>query len=271
MHKPVTAILVTLLGGDVPDFGLTYTDTLSVPVIPTLPTFLPLAASRPRTAAAWRRAGTALCASLLMLLAACSSTKVGPGYYRVQSGDTLSKIARQHDTSVAELMRLNNLSNPNRISKGQVLRVNKSGAASASSSTRAPAATPAASAAAVRGIKLVWPAEGTVTQRYNGSSSKGITIVNKAGTPVQAAAAGSVVYAGNRLRGYGNLVIVQHSGDFLSIYAHNSTMLVKEGQKVSQGQQIAEIGSTDRRGPGLYFELRYRGQPVDPSGALPPR
>ena len=219
---------------------------------------------------AWRRGGTALCASLLMLLAACSSTKVGPGYYRVQSGDTLNKIAREHNTSVAELMRLNNLSNPNRISKGQLLRVNaKSSAAPAADAGSAP--SPAASAAAVRGIKLVWPADGTVTQRYNGSSSKGITIVNKAGTPVQAAAAGSVVYAGNRLRGYGNLVIVQHSGEFLSIYAHNSKMLVSQGQKVTQGQQIAEMGNTDRSGPGLYFELRYRGKPVDPSGAMPPR
>lgn len=241
-----------------------------MPAIPTLPATFP-AARRP-LAAARRRARALLCAGLLALLAACSSTKVGPGYYRVQAGDTLSKIARQHDTSVAELMRLNNLSNPNRISKGQLLRVNAKGGAAPSSSTPAPAAaSPAASAAAVRGIKLVWPATGTITHRYNGSSSKGITIVNKTGTPVMAAAAGSVVYAGNRLRGYGNLVIVQHSGDFLSIYAHNSKMLVKEGQKVSQGQQIAEMGGTDRSGPALYFELRHRGQPVDPSGALPPR
>lgn len=248
-----------------------YPDTLSVPAIPTLPASFP--ASRRPLAAARRRFGTLLCAGLLALLAACSSTKVGPGYYRVQSGDTLSKIARQHDTSVAELMRLNNLSNPNRISKGQLLRVNakSSSTPAAGSSAPAPAASPAASAAAVRGIKLVWPAAGTVTHRYNGSSSKGITIVNKTGTPVTAAAAGSVVYAGNRLRGYGNLVIVQHSGDFLSIYAHNSKMLVKQGQKVSQGEQIAEMGGTDRSGPALYFELRYRGQPVDPSGALPPR
>jgi len=125
--------------------------------------------------------------------------------------------------------------------------------------------------AAVRGIKLAWPADGTLTQRYNGSSSKGLTIVNKAGTPVKAAAAGTVVYAGNRLRGYGNLVIVQHAGEFLSIYAHNEKLLVKEGQKVSQGQQLAEMGSTDRSGPALYFELRRRGQPVDPIAALPRR
>lgn len=247
-----------------------YAHTLSVSVISTL-SVTPAAPRRARATAAWRHAGAALCAGLLMLLAACSSTKVGPGYYRVQSGDTLSKIAREHNTSVAELMRLNNLSNPNRISKGQMLRVNAKGGAAAASSASSPPPSAAASAAAVRGIKLVWPADGTITHRYNGNSSKGITIVNKTGTLVRAAAAGSVVYAGNRLRGYGNLVIVQHAGDFLSIYAHNSRMLVKEGQKVSQGQQIAEMGNTDRSGPALYFELRYRGKPVDPAGALPPR
>ncbi|WP_331280276.1 LysM peptidoglycan-binding domain-containing M23 family metallopeptidase [Bordetella petrii] len=241
-----------------------------------MPAISPISATleaprRPLNSPAWRRASAVCCVGLLMLLGACSSTKVGPGQYRVQSGDTLTKIARQHNTTVSELMRLNNLSNPNRIAKGQVLRVDsKSRAAAPAPSQKAPP-TPAASAAALRSIKLAWPAEGTITRRYNGSSSKGITIVNKAGTPVRAAAAGSVVYAGNRLRGYGNLVIVQHSGDFLSIYAHNSRMLVKEGQKVTQGQQLAEMGSTDRQGPALYFELRHRGQPVDPSGALPPR
>lgn len=231
---------------------------------------------------AWRHFCLALGICLLMLLAACGSTgsgKVESGYYRVQPGDTLHKIARQHDTSVSELMRLNKLSNPDRIEKGQLLRVNAKGgsapppgtSSSKTSGTRTPAMSSSSSSAVVKGLKLVWPADGTLTQRYNGTSSKGLTIVNKAGTPIKAAAAGSVVYAGNRLRGYGNLVIVQHSGDFLSIYAHNNKLLVKEGQKVSQGQQLADMGSTDRSGPGLYFELRHRGQPVDPSGALPPR
>lgn len=233
----------------------------------------------------WRRLFLVLCLSLLVALGGCSSTrsdKVEPGYYRVQAGDTLHNIARQHHTSVSALMRLNNLSNPNRITKGQLLRVSVAGArasatpsastsGSGASGIRTPAVSSSSSPAVVRGLKLIWPAEGTLMQRYNGSSSKGITVVNKAGTPIKAAAAGSVVYVGNRLRGYGNLVIVQHSGDFLSIYAHNNKLLVKEGQKVSQGQHLAEMGSTDRSGPGLYFELRYRGQPVDPSGALPPR
>lgn len=243
-----------------------------------------VAANRYRFLSDWRGVFPLLCLCLLILLGGCSSTttsKVEPGYYRIQEGDTLNKIARQHDTSVSALMRLNNLSNPNLITKGQLLRVNGASSASASNKnaspakstagTRTPAASTSSSTAVVRGLKLNWPAEGTLTQRYNGSSSKGLTLVNKAGTPVRAAAAGSVVYAGNRLRGYGNLVIVQHSGDFLSIYAHNEKLLVKEGQKVSQGQQLAQMGSTDRAGPGLYFELRHRGQPVDPSAALPPR
>jgi lipoprotein YgeR len=235
------------------------------------------------SALAWHRFFAMSCLCVLLILAGCSSTtsnKAEPGYYRVQAGDTLNKIARQHNTSVSALMRLNGLSNPNRISQGQLLRVD--GAATAAAPSTAPRTAartdsgrptpPSASAvAAVRGLKLIWPADGTLTQRYNGKSSKGLTIVNKAGTPVKAAAAGSVAYAGNRLRGYGNLVIVQHSNDFLSIYAHNNKLLVKEGQKVSQGQQLAEMGSTDRAGPGLYFELRRQGQPIDPTAALPPR
>ncbi|WP_176456426.1 M23 family metallopeptidase [Bordetella genomosp. 4] len=282
MHKPVTSFLGTLQGEDF--FQATYSDTLSVFAIST-PSVSYTVSSRDWATPAWHRICLVLCLCLAIVLAGCSSTgsgKVEPGYYRVQAGDTLNKIARQHNTSVSALMRLNNLSNPDRITKGQLLRVDgASGTAptesanettgSRTSGTRVPAASSSSSAAVVRGLKLVWPAEGTLTQRYNGSSSKGLTIVNKAGTPVKAAAAGSVVYAGNRLRGYGNLVIVQHSGDFLSIYAHNSKLLVKEGQKVSQGQQIADMGNTDRKGPGLYFELRHRGQPVDPSAALPQR
>lgn len=258
---------------------------LPVPVILRSPTSNNTA-SQPGSLSLWHPLFSVLSLCLLLFIAGCSSTtpsKVEPGYYRVQSGDTLHKIARQHGTSVSAVMRLNNLSNPNRITKGQLLRVNNTANASPSTTasrastavpnttSRPPAAPSASAVAAVRGLKLIWPAEGTLTQRYNGTSSKGLTVANKAGTPVKAAAAGSVVYAGNRLRGYGNLVIVQHSGGFLSIYAHNEKLLVKEGQKVSQGQKIAEMGSTDRTGAALYFELRRQGQPVDPIAALPPR
>jgi len=219
-------------------------------------------------------------AALLALLAACASTSGPPaaGYYRVKDGDTLTRIARENGQSVDDLVRWNRLGSPDRISKGQLLRVRPpgqegaaakpaagQGGGSAGPSRPAPAARP------VRGISLVWPAQGTLASTYNGTSSRGITLVNAAGTPVVAAAAGTVEYASNGLRGYGNLVILRHAGGFLTIYAHNRKLLVKQGGRVTQGQRIAEMGNSDAGRVGLYFELRQNGQPVNPQGALPPR
>lgn len=120
-------------------------------------------------------------------------------------------------------------------------------------------------------ISLVWPAAGSVIRSFDGSKSKGIDIANTAGTPVIAAAAGTVVYAGNGLRGYGNLLIVKHDADFLTTYAHNRALLVKEGQTVAQGQKIAEMGDTDNDRVALHFELRYGGRSIDPARYLPSR
>jgi murein DD-endopeptidase MepM/ murein hydrolase activator NlpD len=224
----------------------------------------------------------ACCLALALLLAGCASTPVGPGYYRVKSGDTLTRIARAHDQSVADLVRWNNLDSENRISTGQVLRVEPpkgvaktpdrtpSRASSKTDSGRSAAAKPA-DTTPLRGIDLIWPAQGSVAQRFNGSSSQGMRIVNTAGTPVMAAAAGTVAYASNGLRGYGNLVIIRHASDYLTIYAHNRSLLVKQGQRVSQGQKIAEMGNSDSRQVELYFELRHDGKPVDPARALPQR
>jgi lipoprotein YgeR len=222
------------------------------------------------------------CATLVALLAACGSAPVGPGYYRVERGDTVSKIARSQGQSVQNIVRWNNLSKPDAIEVGQVLRVAPpTGSVSAAGSTAsaaprasrpapsvaddAPAAAPASS------IALVWPANGTVIRGFDGRNSKGIDIASSAGAPVVAAAAGSVVYAGNGLRGYGNLLIIKHSGDYLTAYAHNQTLLVKEGQTVAQGQQIAQMGSTDSDRVMLHFELRYQGRSIDPSRDLPAR
>ncbi len=217
----------------------------------------------------------------LALLAACASTKVGPGEYRVKDGDTLTKIARDNGQSVNDLVRWNNLGSADRITEGQVLRVRPPGddgslpdaGATPPSSPRPKgrAPIPDSPATPVRGISLAWPAEGVLVSGYNGVSSKGITIANKVGTPVQAAAAGTVEYASNGLRGYGNLVIVRHAGGFLSIYAHNHKLLVKQGQAVRQGQTIAEMGNSDASRVAVYFELRQNGKPVNPLGALPKR
>lgn len=222
----------------------------------------------------------AACAVVVALLAACASTSpAGPGYYRVKDGDTLTKIARDAGQTVDELVRWNGLGSADRIEKGQLLRVQPPGDGAGADRTATPSANSGSKpkrpgdtpATPVRGISLIWPAEGKMAAGYNGLSSKGITIANDAGTPVVSAAAGTVEYASNGLRGYGNLVIVRHAGGFLSIYAHNRKLLVKQGQSVSQGQRLAEMGSTDAKAVGLYFELRQNGKPVNPLGALPRR
>lgn len=135
------------------------------------------------------------------------------------------------------------------------------------------AAAPAPSEAAkpAEDQAWMWPAGGPVLGSFEEGKRKGVAIGGKAGDPVVAAADGRVVYAGSGLRGYGNLVIIKHSGDFLTAYAHNQTLLVKEDQVVRRGQKIAEMGSTDADRVQLHFELRKQGKPIDPTRQLPAR
>jgi lipoprotein NlpD len=120
-------------------------------------------------------------------------------------------------------------------------------------------------------IEWVWPASGKVIAGFSDSANlKGIDIAGKAGQPVVASAAGRVVYAGTGLRGYGKLIIVKHNGTYLSAYAHNRDILVKEGQQVGKGQKISEMGDTDADQVKLHFEIRRLGKPVDPAKYLPP-
>ncbi|MDD3354359.1 peptidoglycan DD-metalloendopeptidase family protein [Zoogloea sp.] len=120
-------------------------------------------------------------------------------------------------------------------------------------------------------IDWAWPTSGKVIAGFNETSSKGVDLAGKVGDPVLAAASGRVVYAGTGLRGYGKLVIVKHDNSYLSAYAHNQNLLVKEGQAVSKGQKIAELGDTDSDRPKLHFEIRRQGKPVDPGKYLPAR
>jgi lipoprotein YgeR len=232
-----------------------------------------------------------VCAAMVAALAACGSAPVGPGYYRVERGDTLYKIARSNRTSVESLTRWNKLSNPDSLEVGQVLRVapppgtatastgSTRSSASASASAGASASAPSSSrsaaadtpAAPASSISLIWPATGNVVRGFDGNNSKGIDIANAAGTPVFAAASGTVVYASNGLRGYGNLLIIKHNADYLTAYAHNRSLLVKEGETVQQGQKIAEMGDSDNDRVMLHFELRYAGRSIDPARSLPPR
>jgi lipoprotein NlpD len=116
-----------------------------------------------------------------------------------------------------------------------------------------------------------WPTNGAVVGNFEEGKRKGVVIGGKAGDPVYAAADGRVVYAGSSLRGYGNLVIVKHNAQYLTAYAHNQTLLVKEDQVVRKGQKIAEMGSTDAERVQLHFEIRKQGKPIDPVKSLPTR
>ena len=134
-----------------------------------------------------------------------------------------------------------------------------------------PAPTPAAAITGEDDVGFIWPASGTLIAGFDEARNKGYDIAGKAGDPVLAAADGRVVYAGAGLRGYGNLVILKHNNTFLTAYAHNQTLLVKEDQAVRKGQKIAEMGSTDADRVKLHFEIRRQGKPVDPSRYLPAR
>jgi len=219
-----------------------------------------------------------------------------PGYYTVKPGDTMIRIGLENGQNWRDIVRWNNLENPNIIEVGQVLRVvppiNENplvvtrpvspGSAPASSTAPAqassaakPASAPAAASpapAATGGdedIAWIWPAQGAMVAGFDEAKNKGLDISGKAGDAVVASADGRVVYAGAGLRGYGNLVILKHNNTFLTAYAHNQTLLVKEDQNVKKGQKIAEMGNSDADRVKLHFEIRRQGKPVDPSKYLP--
>ena len=225
-----------------------------------------------------------------------------PGYYTVQPGDTLFRIALDSGQTWRDVQAWNSLANPNVIEVGQVLRVAPPVGTAASVAptgvTAAPVASatvvsrplastgtgtataavtptpaPAAPAALPAGdaVNFIWPAQGAVVANFDEAKNKGVAIGGKVGDPVLAAADGRVVYAGAGLRGYGNLIILKHNNTYLTAYAHNQALLVREDQAVKQGQKIAEMGSSDADRVKLHFEVRRQGKPVDPIAFLPKR
>ena len=208
--------------------------------------------------------------------------------HTVVRGDTVYNIAKRYHITQDNLRQWNNLSADNTISVGQTLRVKPAGyTASAPAPATAPvrsepaytpppAQTAPPSAASyssggsrsVAGITWQRPTAGSVISAY-GANNKGVDITGTAGQVVVAAADGKVVYAGNGLRGYGNLVIVQHNSTYLTAYGHNQSLLVKEGDIVKRGQTIARMGNTDADRVKLHFEVRKDGKTVNPASYVP--
>ncbi|MEN9880196.1 MAG: hypothetical protein RIQ55_842 [Pseudomonadota bacterium] len=209
--------------------------------------------------------------------------------WTVKKGDTLIGIALDAGADYREIAAMNQLSNPNIIQLDRTLCVRRSAqknkkappsnnmvaktdqlpkdnnkVAAVKPGEDMPSTSSATAAAMADGVKFAWPAKGKVVAGFNDASNKGINIAGKMGEPVDAAADGKVVYAGSGLRGYGNLVIVKHDGNYLTAYAHNSKILVKEGDVVKRGQRIADMGDSDADMVMLHFEVRRQGKPVDP-------
>ena len=213
-----------------------------------------------------------------------------PGYYTVRPGDTMIRIGLETGQNWRDVARWNSLENPNLIEVGQVLRVVPPTGESLAALTRPalpgavlpkPSATPSAAistpvplpsaSGSDEDVGWIWPAQGPLVAGFDEAKNKGLDISGKAGDAVVASADGRVVYSGAGLRGYGNLIILKHNNTFLTAYAHNRTLLVKEDQTVKKGQKIAEMGNSDAEKVKLHFEIRRQGRPVDPAKYLPVR
>jgi murein DD-endopeptidase MepM/ murein hydrolase activator NlpD len=234
----------------------------------------------------------------LLLLSACAANDVivygnrepaelqpvveGEGiFHTVGPGETAFRIAKAYGIALDDLLGQNDITDPKKLKVGDVLFV--SGATAVVKVETAPAKTPDApldkdeaeerAAVLSRLGKLEWPVDGIVTTRFGIRGSRrhdGIDISAPEGTKVQAAGQGVVLYAGDGQRGYGNLIIIKHAENLVTLYAHNKQNLVKEGDRVERGQHIAHVGQTGRaEGPHLHFEVRQRDKPKNPLFYLP--
>ncbi|MDR5831396.1 peptidoglycan DD-metalloendopeptidase family protein [Caballeronia sp. LP006] len=258
--------------------------------------------------------------------AALANQPPPPGYIRVKPGDTLYRIALENGQNYHDIATWNNLTNPNQIEVGQLVRVAPPGANLAAATpgvstapiaggavatqplnggagvygtpqsgatTQPPYYGPSSGMGAAPGAALgalagttpapgvdsaataqpafIWPARGPILGTFDDAKNKGLNIGGAPGDAVNASADGRVVYSGNGLRGYGNLIIIKHDATFLTAYAHNRALMVKEGDAVTKGQKIAEMGNSDSDRVMLHFEVRRQGKPVDPLKYLPPQ
>ena len=216
-------------------------------------------------------------------------------YHIVQRGEGLYSIARMYNVDITTLSKVNNLQTPYSLSVGQklLLPASVSSAPSLASNTKgqsvaqtssysstssklntAPVYVPTNAATKNRSAKFLWPVKGTVISGFGnlgkGRKNDGINIKAALGTAVVAADAGTIAYAGNELKGFGNLILIKHTDGWITAYAHNDRMFVKKGQKVKRGEKIATVGSTGSvTSPQLHFEVRTGKKAVNPRTYLP--
>lgn len=233
---------------------------------------------------------------LMLILTACVSNRTSKatydydhGYHTVLKGETLYSISFKHGYDYKKVASWNNIRAPYTIYPGQRLRLTGSSVTintrekksqsqpkkqAKSTGNKKPIYSSTASSKKInKPVKHEWgwPVKGKIISKYSlkAGGNKGIDIAGKEGQAVLAASSGKIVYSGNGLMGYGNMIIVKHSEEYLSAYAHNRKLLVKEGNNVKLGQKIAELGSSGAKSPRLHFEIRRNGKPVNPLGYLP--
>lgn len=192
------------------------------------------------------------------------------GTYRVRADDTLYSIAWRYGLDYRYLAKMNNITKPYHIEPRQLIYLRRAQKQKArhlltglSKPQRSIVRTPSEKEPTAVITSWLWPARGKVIGTFS-ESNRGINIAAHLGAPVLATASGRVVYSGNGLRAYGNLIIIKHNSEYLSAYAHNKTILVKEDEWVNAGQEIAEMGDTGTRQVMLHFEIRYGGKPMNP-------
>ena len=194
-----------------------------------------------------------------------------PDVITVRKGDSLYLISEKYDVSIRQLAAVNGLAPPYTIMPGQKLKLNAGKVSRKPADKPVKTTTSTAIPAGTGKISWQWPVRGKLitTFQSNKTDRKGIDIAGNQGKAVKAAASGKVVYSGNGLISYGNLVIIKHNRTYLSAYAHNRKLLVSEGDSVKAGQKIAELGKTGADSPRLHFEIRKNGKPVNPLKYLP--
>ena len=239
----------------------------------------------------WMKLGLVICLGATMSACVTTPSNVtksrkadAQGMYRVKSGDTLSLIAQVNGVRYTDIMTWNGLRDPNYLEVGWVLRVKpnaKNTPSVGSGTTVATGPKPTQATVSDPEIKTntvitntvswLWPHSGSVVRSFDGNLTKGIVFGGDKGSTVLAASGGEVIYAGNSLRGYGNMVVIRHNDTWSSVYANNQTLLVTQGQRVAAGDKIATMGNTDASRVQLYFEVRQNAKPIDPLKVLPNR